>query len=199
MRAIKILEKGNVAKMSKIDIQIKAMELLNHKNIVTLYQVLESKEHIFLVLEYCEKSVFDTITSKGSCLDEKTAQEYMYQLLVAIDYCHSKGVCHRDLRVENLLITDENVLKVADFGHAGVFAQGWDLFSTTLVGSIQYITPEQIEGKCYSGQSLDMWACGIICYFLLTAQLPFDAKAHADNMHEFLDDVLSTRYVYFHF
>ncbi|KJE91817.1 CAMK/CAMKL/MARK protein kinase [Capsaspora owczarzaki ATCC 30864] len=193
-RAIKVIEKGNVAQMSKVDVQIKAMELLTHPNIIALLQVLESETDIFLVLEHCDQSLYDVVAHRGRGLPEDEIRPLFRRLILAIQYSHSVGVCHRDLRVENLLLTQDGVLKVADFGHAGVFAEGWDMFSTTLVGSVQYISPEQIHGKCYSGQLIDMWACGIILYFLAVGRLPFDSRAHSDNMHAFLDDVLSARY-----
>jgi len=74
-----------------------------------------------------------------------------------------QGVVHRDLKLENMLLNNEGVLKVADFGHAGIFNEGWDLFSTA-VGTLHHLAPEQVEGHVYSGEKVDLWALGIALY-----------------------------------
>lgn len=88
---------------------------------------------------------------------------------------HQQGVCHRDLRIENLLLDSKSELKIADFGHAGLFRGGYDIFSTMCVGSASHMAPEQIEGANYSGEKLDVWSFAIIVHFLLAGYNPFES------------------------
>jgi serine/threonine protein kinase len=83
-----------------------------------------------------------------------------------------QGVCHRDLKLENLLIDNNGHLKISDFGHAGIYKEGWDLFNTRLVGSLYHLSPEQVQGQCYSGEKIDIWALGVILYLLLPTPTP---------------------------
>lgn len=93
----------------------------------------------------------------------------------AVAFCHSKGVCHRDLKLDNILLDNNCKVKITDFGHAGIFSEGWDLFSTPLVGSLTHLAPEQLTGQVYSGEKKDMWSLGVILYSLLTCDPPFKA------------------------
>jgi serine/threonine protein kinase len=95
-------------------------------------------------------------------LSESATRFYFKQLVEGVGYCHSQGVCHRDLKLENLLLDDDGNLKITDFGHAGIFQEGWDMFSTSAVGSLAHLSPEQIRGNWYSGEKIDIWSIGII-------------------------------------
>lgn len=142
-----------------------------HPHIVNLVEVLESQTTLYLVLELvqgCE--LFDKIKLEGK-QDEDTARHYYYQLISAMEFMHSLGICHRDLKLENLLIDSETqVLKVTDFGLSGC---GDQQLHTTL-GSPNYIAPEVLIGKGYDGNMVDIWSSGVILYVLLAGFLPFD-------------------------
>lgn len=89
-------------------------------------------------------SLADYVTIKP--LSEKLSKKYFYELCEAVLYCHNQGVVHRDLKLENLLLDNEGRLHVSDFGHAGIFQTGWDMFSTA-VGSLLHLSPEQVSGQ----------------------------------------------------
>ncbi|PRP84078.1 SNF-related serine/threonine-protein kinase [Planoprotostelium fungivorum] len=188
-RAIKMLNKGDVSDMSRVDQEIKAMLMLDHPNIVKLHEVLESDTNVFFVMELCGGGNLSNHIDEGP-LAEEVARYYFVQLVKAVHYCHSVGVVHRDLKLENLLLDNDGELKVADFGHAGIFSPGWDVFSTGMVGSLWHISPEQLAGLPYSGEKIDLWAMGILLYRLLVGKPPF---FFADP-NEFVDAINNLNY-----
>ncbi|GJD12125.1 Maternal embryonic leucine zipper kinase [Galdieria sulphuraria] len=148
--------------------------MLDHPNIVRLEEVIESDDNLYLIMELCGD----------------TARFYLRQLFEGLAYCHERGVAHRDLRLDNLMLDNDGNLKITDFGHAGVFKKGWDLFSTTLVGSLYHLSPEQIKGVCYSGEKIDVWSSGVVVYCLLVGQPPF----RANDVSELLNDIVQGNY-----
>jgi serine/threonine protein kinase len=201
-RAVKKIKRGNVSDMSKLDIEIqvriillqlngKAMKILKHPNVVQLYEVIEDSSFIYLVMELCGGgSLYEYL--KDNPFDEDLARYYFTKLLDGLTYCHEKGVCHRDLRLENLLLDNSGNLKISDFGQAGIFKKGWDIFSTQLVGSLYHLSPEQINNQVYSGEKIDIWNAGIILYCFLTSRLPFCST----DVMEMFNDIKNARYTY---
>jgi serine/threonine protein kinase len=189
--AIKIIKRGNVSDMSKLDVEIQAMQMLKFKHVVQLYEVLEDDEYIYLVLELCGGgSLFEHL--KDVPFDEPLARYYFNQVIDGLLYCHDHGVCHRDFRLENLLLDNAGNLKITDFGQARIFKKGWDIFSTQLVGSLYHLSPEQINNQAYSGEKVDIWNAGIILFSFLTSRLPF---CNSDVMQMF-EDIKKVSYEY---
>ncbi|KAL0479270.1 SNF1-related protein kinase catalytic subunit alpha KIN10 [Acrasis kona] len=189
--AIKIIKRGNVSDMSKLDVEIQAMQMLKFSRVVQLYEILEDDEYIYLVMELCGGgSLYEHL--KDVPFEEDLARYYFLQLIDGLAYCHKNGVCHRDLRLENLLLDNNGSIKITDFGQARIFKKGWDLFSTQLVGSLYHLSPEQIENKVYSGEKVDIWNAGIILYCYLTCRLPF---CSSDVMQMF-EDIKKCNYEY---
>lgn len=121
-------------------------------------------------------------------LDEVEAVRYFRQMISALGYCHAFGICHRDLKLENLLVDRELNLKIADFGFAAL--QPSNHMLQTCCGSPHYAAPEIIEGKRYHGDAADIWSCGIILFGFLNADLPF----LGDEIKDVLDKVRKGRY-----
>lgn len=189
--AVKTMKRGTVSDMSKMDVEIQAMMLLKHPNVVRLLDVLEDDTFIYLVMELCGGgSLYQYI--KDRPFDEELARFYFSQLIEGLSYCHEMGVCHRDLRLENLLLDNDGLLKITDFGQARIFKKGWDIFTTQLVGSLYHLSPEQINGKIYSGEKIDIWSAGIILYSFLTSHLPFCSS----DIMEMFEDIKAGRYTY---
>lgn len=176
-KAVKIIKKGNIASMSRVDTEIEAMVVLDHPCVVSVDEVLETESNIFLVMEYCAGGHLEDYISPKRPMSLAAARYYFDQLVGGIVYCHSKGVCHRDLRVENLMLDNKGNLKITDFGHAGMFEVGWDVFQTMLVGSVSHLAPEQVTGTVYSGEKIDVWSAGIILYIMVTGMAPFQAES----------------------
>lgn len=169
--AIKIIPKGDQSDLTRLDNEIKAMLMLKHDSVVQLEEVLEDEKNVYFVMELCGGgSLADYVTIKP--LSEKLSKKYFYELCEAVIYCHNQGVVHRDLKLENLLLDNEGRLHVSDFGHAGIFQTGWDMFSTA-VGSLLHLSPEQVSGQCYSGEKTDTWAMGVALFRMLVGRPPF--------------------------
>ncbi|XP_065863970.1 CBL-interacting serine/threonine-protein kinase 1-like [Euphorbia lathyris] len=178
--AVKILEKNKIIDL-KISDQIKreiaTLKLLKHPNVVRLHEVLASKSKIYMVLEYVNGGeLFDRIASKGK-LTEAEGRKLFQQLIDGVSYCHNKGVFHRDLKLENVLIDAKGNIKISDFGLSALPQHFRDdgLLHTTC-GSPNYVAPEILLNRGYDGATSDIWSCGVILYVILTGYLPFDDR-----------------------
>ncbi|XP_065013765.1 CBL-interacting protein kinase 32 isoform X3 [Musa acuminata AAA Group] len=149
--AIKILDKEKVLKhklVEQIKREIATMKLIKHPNVVRIYEVMGSKTKIFIVLEFVTGGeLFDKIANHGR-MREDEARRYFQQLINAVDYCHSRGVYHRDLKDDGL-------------------------FHTTC-GTPNYVAPEVLNDRGYDGATADLWSCGVILFVLLAGYLPFE-------------------------
>lgn len=155
-----------------IEREIIIMKLLNHPNVLRLYDVWETSKALYLVLEYVEGGeLFDLLVERGP-LQEIEAIKYFRQIILGTAYCHALGICHRDLKPENLLLDSALNVKLADFGMAALESNGKLL--ETSCGSPHYAAPEIVSGLKYHGAASDVWSCGVILFALLTGRLPFD-------------------------
>eukprot|EP00043_Microstomoeca_roanoka_P010609 m.100556 g.100556 ORF g.100556 m.100556 type:complete len:586 (-) comp14942_c3_seq1:121-1878(-) len=178
--AIKIIDKRNMsdASLSKLMREVRIMKMLDHPNIVKLYEVIDTNEKLYLVMEYASGGeVFDYLVNHGR-MKEKEARIKFRQIVSAIQYCHRKGIVHRDLKAENLLLSEDLNIKIADFGFANMFKEGTKL--DTFCGSPPYAAPELFQGREYDGPEVDVWSLGVILYTLVSGTLPFDGATLKD-------------------
>lgn len=172
-----------------IEREIIVMKLIQHPNVMALYDVWENKGELYLVLEYIEGGeLFNYLLSKGH-LGEAEAVNYFSQIVRGLDYCHRFNICHRDLKPENILLDKHRNIKIADFGMAALETS--DKMLETSCGSPHYASPEIVAGKRYHGGPSDIWSCGVIFFALLTGRLPFDD----DNIRRLLLKVQKGRYI----
>lgn len=173
--AIKIIKKGKCSDMSRLDREIQSLMAARHDHIVALHEVLDSEANLFIVMELCGGgSLVDIVRLyPEERMPEETARFFMRQVFGALAFCHQNFICHRDVRLDNLLLDNAGNVKVTDFGHSGIYTPGWDLFSTSLVGSLYNLSPEQVCGQCYSGEKIDVWSAGVAVYCLLVGRPPF--------------------------
>eukprot|EP00250_Pteridium_aquilinum_P007776 c17431_g2_i1 orf=224-1171(+) len=151
------------------------MKLVKHPNIVRLHEVMASKTKVYFVLEYVTGGEFFNKISRQGRLLEEEARKYFQQLINAVDYCHSRGVYHRDLKLENLLLDASGNLKISDFGLSALPEQRWkDGLLHTTCGTPNYVAPEVVYDKGYDGAKADLWSCGVILFVLMAGYLPFD-------------------------
>lgn len=157
-----------------IEREIVIMKLIDHPNIMRLYDVWETSTELYLILEYVEGGeLFDYICENGR-LSTSEALGYFQQIIAAVDYCHHFNIAHRDLKPENLLLDANKNIKVADFGMAAWQKSNSNGMLRTACGSPHYAAPEVVAGTPYNGSASDIWSCGIILFALLAGRLPFD-------------------------
>lgn len=173
-----------------IEREIIIMKLLNHPNVLRLYDVWETNSNLYMVLEYAQKGeLFNLLVERGP-LPEKEAIRFFRQIVIGISYCHALGIVHRDLKPENLLLDHKFNIKIADFGMAALETE--DKLLETSCGSPHYAAPEIVSGIPYHGFASDVWSCGVILFALLTGRLPFDDED--GNIRNLLLQVQSGRY-----
>ncbi|KAE8592602.1 hypothetical protein XENTR_v10018806 [Xenopus tropicalis] len=172
--AIKIIDKSQLdsVNLEKIYREVQIMKMLDHPHIIKLYQVMETKNMLYLVTEYAKNGeIFDYLANHGR-LNEPEARRKFWQILSAVEYCHGRNIVHRDLKAENLLLDNHMNIKIADFGFGNFYKNGEPL--ATWCGSPPYAAPEVFEGQQYEGPQLDIWSMGVVLYVLVCGALPFD-------------------------
>lgn len=213
--AIKLIKRGSVdtkQRGDKVRREIEVLKAVRHPNIVRLYDVIETEKYIGIVLEYasgtCARfpAATDTLTTGGELFDHILAHRYLKerdaarlfaQLISGVSYLHAKKIVHRDLKLENLLLSNNsrNVI-ITDFGFANRFSEaGSDLMATSC-GSPCYAAPELVvqEGN-YVGTAVDVWSCGVILYAMLSGYLPYDddpANPEGDNINLLYKYIINT-------
>ena len=173
--AIKILDKEKIiqeADKTRIEREIKILKNLRHNNIVHLYDIKETSNSLYIIMEYIQgKELFDYIVSKKR-LSEIEACNFYQQIISGIEYLGKIRVVHRDIKPENLLLDNKNKIKIVDFGLSNIYPNN-ELLQTAC-GSPCYAAPEMINGELYKGLGADIWSSGIVLYAMLCGYLPFE-------------------------
>lgn len=162
---------------------------LKHKNIVKLYEIIKTENHLWLALEYCQGNELFYYIYEQRHLNIDTVKKLFIQILNGIKYVHSLNLSHRDLKLENILLADKQktIVKLTDFGFVREFNPLKRQFLSTICGTTVYMAPELLKNEKYSGFSIDIWSLGIILFTMLYGEMPFDE-----------DDDLKTKYKIIH-
>lgn len=181
--AVKVYTKSKMASNTRkkiIENEIEVLKLISHENIVKLYKTIEDNAEIHLVLELVKgQSMSNWVKSfSGSSVSEQVAKPYLKKLLNAVAYLHSRNICHRDLKLDNVIITQDSNLKLIDFGFAcvesGIPCLG--LFC----GTPNYMAPEIVNKIPYKGAASDCWAFGVLFYRVIVGSFPFQNLSTAE-------------------
>ena len=181
--AIKIYPKKILCEPQKkgiIENEIKILQQLNNINIMKLYEVIHTPILLYLIMEYIDGiSLLEIIKKENNhYLEEKRALKIFIQIVKAIDYCQSKNICHRDIKLENILILNDGTIKLIDFGFA--VKSNKKTYQTLLCGSPSYMAPEIVKREKYIAQYSDIWSLGVLLYSMLYGRFPFQGKTQKE-------------------
>ena len=153
----------------------KAISLLNHPNIVKVYDVSVSENLQYIVMEYVDgMTLREYLNERGGKLTSRETVHFISQILKALDHAHHNGVVHRDIKPQNIMLLDNGQLRMMDFGIARISRAENQLLSGKTMGSVHYISPEQAKGDETDCTS-DIYSVGVMMYEMLSGHLPFDA------------------------
>jgi eukaryotic-like serine/threonine-protein kinase len=180
IEAMKIVASSNSdasAEMAeRFNREIRVLASLNHPNIASLHNAFQDGDQLVMVMEYVEGTDLTRRLSSGISIEQ--ALDFTRQILRALEYAHSENIIHRDIKSSNIMVTPSCCIKLLDFGLA---LSGPDTRLTTsggLVGSMHYISPEQLSGESPDARS-DLYAVGVTLYELITKRMPIDGGSHA--------------------
>ncbi|KMQ90189.1 nuak family snf1-like kinase 1 protein, partial [Lasius niger] len=175
--AIKTIKKCKIeteADLIRIRREIQIMSSVQHPNIIHIYEVFENREKMVLVMEYAAGGELYDYLSERKVLSEQEARRIFRQIATAVFYCHKHKICHRDLKLENILLDQVGNAKIADFGLSNVFDE--QRLLNTFCGSPLYASPEIVKGTPYHGPEVDCWSLGVLLYTLVYGAMPFDGS-----------------------
>ena len=152
--------------------EVDTFSQLNHQNITKLVDFLSDEKQVYMVMEYCSHGDLHAFISQHGHLSEPQAKIIFRELVSAVSYLHSKNIAHRDLKLENILLSENMHVKLADFGFCRKVDN--DELMSTKCGSPIYTAPEIITQSQYDGRIADMWSLGVILYVLLVGKIPWD-------------------------
>ncbi|XP_067126026.1 uncharacterized protein [Centruroides vittatus] len=175
--AIKTIKKSKIESeqdLIRIRREIQIMSSIQHPHIIHIYEVFENKEKIVLVMQYASGGELYDYLSQKKILNDVEARRIFRQIAAAVYYCHKNKICHRDLKLENVLLDEKGNAKIADFGLSNVYDEKHLL--DTFCGSPLYASPEIVKGVPYYGPEVDCWSMGVILYTLVYGAMPFDGS-----------------------
>ncbi|KAJ3161812.1 Map microtubule affinity-regulating kinase [Geranomyces michiganensis] len=162
--------------VSQLQLEVQLLMRLDHPNVIRLYQVMETEEECFVVMEYAQGGeLIEHIAARGY-LPEKEARRYFRQIISAMDHCHLANVVHRDLKLENLLLNGERDILISDFGLGRTYRSDSEELMKTFCGTPNYAAVELISGIPYVGVKSDIWAMGVVLYVMMTGRPPFSGE-----------------------
>lgn len=176
--AIKVLKRPDAEHAKLIDREVLVLHMLNHPNIVQIYDIFDTSTKTYVVMEYLAGGELLDMITENDHLPERSAKHVIREVLQSVHYLHRKGVVHRDVKPENILCVNRSWplrVKLTDFGLSSVLqnnAPGNDRVMRSQCGTAYYLAPEIAHNLEY-GKPVDLWACGVVLYVMLAGKFPF--------------------------
>ncbi|OZC12115.1 kinase domain protein [Onchocerca flexuosa] len=161
--------------------EIRILKHLKHPNLIALIKVFKRNRKLHLVFEYCEKTVLNELEKYPNGCPKVFIKKTIYQLLQAVQYCHAFNCIHRDIKPENILLTRNDVVKLADFGFARMI--NTSDFYTDYVGTRWYRSPELLIGAIRYGPPVDVWAIGCVFAEMITGEALWPGRSDIDQLY----------------
>jgi serine/threonine protein kinase len=174
--AIKVYDKSKLTDSNRqrsVRREIKLLQKMNHPNIVKIFEAFETDDYVYLVMEYVGGgSLHSYLREKPNRrLEEDDAKRIFKQIMTALHYCHRKSIAHRDIKLENILLDENNNVKLIDFGFSTCIPN--DKKIKMFCGTPSYMGPEIVLKEEYAGPPADIWASAVLLYALLNGCFPF--------------------------
>ncbi|OQR93136.1 hypothetical protein THRCLA_22343 [Thraustotheca clavata] len=183
--ALKVFSKVKAVVVNQIQCikkEIDIMKEIDHPSIVRLYEIIETKDHITIVMEYCEGEDLASYIHRRVKLDENLVCALFRQITDAIAYLHRKSIIHRDIKPQNIIVQEHNsnvIVKLVDFG-LGARDPTTLCKLTAFCGTPAFMAPEIIAQKQYDGKPVDAWSLGVLLFYMVTGKVPFEAPTSAE-------------------
>lgn len=177
--AVKMLKEGvgdDATSVKRFINESKAVSMLSHPNIVSIYDVSVREDLKYIVMEHIRGITLKNYMSRKGKLPVREAVSFTEQILRALDHAHSKGIIHRDIKPQNIMLLKNGMIKVADFGIAKLPSAETGTVTDKAIGTVYYISPEQASGKPIDPRS-DLYSVGVMLYEMVTGTLPFSADS----------------------
>ncbi|XP_074029598.1 testis-specific serine/threonine-protein kinase 3 [Leptinotarsa decemlineata] len=173
--------------------EIDVVKGLRHTNLIRFLQAIETTHRVYIVMEYADNGSLLDIIRKDHFIDEVRSRKWFRELVNAVEYCHEKGVVHRDIKCENMLMDTGWNVKLSDFGFARgelISKNGQVILSETYCGSYAYASPEILRGIPYQPQHADVWSMGVVLYAMVFGKLPFDDSNYRELLKQVSNKVV---------
>lgn len=177
--AVKILKEEYLANEDfrrRFKNESKAIAVLSHPNIVKVYDVSFGDRLQYIVMEYVDGITLKEYIEQQKVIDWKEAVHFTTQILRALQHAHDKGIIHRDIKPQNIMLLPNGNIKVADFGIARFSRNETKTMTESAIGSVHYISPEQARGEVTDNKA-DIYSVGVVLYEMITGQLPFQSES----------------------
>ena len=191
MKKLKKFNKQNLLNekaKKKILYETNLMRGLYHPSVTKILETFETDKYMLIIMEYISGGNLQNFVKKRRKLCEKTAKILYRQIIQGIKYIHSKGIVHRDIKLENILLDLNNIVKICDFGVGKLTQKGQKLMDQC--GTPVYMAPEIIKGDGYEGFPVDVWSSGVALYIMLSGNIPFNR----DKTHDLQSAIMNLPY-----
>jgi tRNA A-37 threonylcarbamoyl transferase component Bud32 len=171
---------------TEVEVMATIVKAGGHPNLLNLVDSFETKDRLYIVLEFAGRGELFDIVSQAGRLDEEVVRVFFKQIVSGVQFLHSHGICHLDISLENILMDDEGTLKICDFGLSRVIEKYFFLGTSSKPGKTQYMSPEIYAGMEFSGEKSDVFSLGVVLFIMLAGFPPFDRPAVSDMRFSYI-------------